>query len=55
MGALEIIVIIMCVLIVFGVIAKSVIEKKKGKNACGCSCAHCKYANKCSSSINNKK
>lgn len=37
MGALEIIVIIACALIVVGVIIKSVIDKKKGKTCCDCS------------------
>ena len=41
MGALEIIVIIACVLIVAFVIVKHFIDKKKGKTCCDCSsCPH---------------
>ncbi len=41
MQPIEIIVIIACVLIVGGVIAKAIIDKKKGRNSCGCNCANC--------------
>ena len=41
MQAIEIVVIVLCVLIVGGVIAKAIIDKKKGKTSCGCDCAHC--------------
>ena len=41
MEPIEIIVIIASVLIVGGVIAKSIIDKKKGKNSCGCNCVNC--------------
>lgn len=52
MGAIEIIVIIFCVLIVGGVIAKSIIDKKNGKKGCQSGCSCCKYANNC---IDNRK
>ena len=41
MEPIEIIVIIACVLIVGGVITKSIINKKKGKSSCGCDCGSC--------------
>ena len=41
MQLIEILVIIGCVLIVGGVIAMSIINKKKGKSSCGCNCANC--------------
>ena len=41
MTPLEIIVIIACVLIVGSVIITSIINKKKGKNSCGCNCKNC--------------
>ena len=44
MTPLEIIVIIACVLIVGGVIVTSIINKKKGKNSCGCDCKNCSMA-----------
>ncbi len=37
----EICIIIACVLIVGGVIAKTIIDKKKGKSSCGCDCSKC--------------
>ena len=48
MEAIEIIVIIACVLIVGGVIAKSIIDKIKGKTSygCGCDCSSCKGCSK---------
>ena len=42
MEFIEIVVIISCVLIVGGVIASSIINKKKGKTSCGCNCSVCK-------------
>ena len=39
MGAVEIIVIVVCALIVSGVIIKSAIDKRHGK--CSCGCEHC--------------
>ncbi len=39
----EILVIIACVLIVGGVIIKSIIDKKKGKCSCGCDCSKCSH------------
>ncbi len=51
MEFIEIVVIIACVLIVGGVIASSIINKKKGKTSCGCDCANCKG---CSLQKNNK-
>ena len=47
MQPIEIIVIISCVLIVVGVILKSVIDKKKGKSSCGCDCSHCSGCSNC--------
>ena len=41
MGFFEIIVIVVCSLIVVGVIAKAIIDKKKGKSPCGCDCSKC--------------
>ncbi len=42
MKLIEIVVIMACVLIVGGVIASSIINKKKGKTSCGCDCSGCK-------------
>lgn len=47
MKALEIVVIVLSILFVLGVIIKSIIDKKKGKNNCQCGCSNCKYANNC--------
>jgi len=47
MQPIEIIVIIACVLIVGGVIVKSIINKKKGKTSCGCDCSNCSGCSKC--------
>ena len=41
MGFFEVLVIVLSVLIVVGVIVKSVIDKKKGKSPCGCDCSKC--------------
>jgi hypothetical protein len=41
MTLFEILVIISCVLIVGGVIALTIINKKKGKSSCGCDCSKC--------------
>ena len=41
MTLFEILVIIACVLIVGGVIALTIINKKKGKSSCGCDCSKC--------------
>lgn len=41
MQLIEILVIIACVLIVAGVTISVIINKKKGKNSCGCDCANC--------------
>ena len=41
MEFIEIVVIIACILIVGGVIIKSIIDKKKGKTSCGCNCSSC--------------
>ena len=51
MGFFEILVIVLSVLIVVGVIVKSVIDKKRGKSPCGCDCSKCSCG--CSSKINN--
>ena len=48
MQPIEIIVIALSVLIVGGVIVKSIIDKKNGKSSCGCDCS------KCSSCCKNK-
>lgn len=45
MKPIEIIVIIACVLIVGLVIAKSIIDKKKGKTCCSGNCSKCKCCN----------
>ena len=42
MNAIEITVIIACVLIVAGIIVSGIINKKKGKSSCGC-CNGCPY------------
>lgn len=47
MSAIEIIVIIACVLIVSGVIIRAIINKKNGKNSCGCDCANCSACQAC--------
>ena len=41
MTPIEIIVIVACVLIVGGVIAMAIVNKKKGKTSCGCDCSKC--------------
>jgi hypothetical protein len=53
MGFLEIAVIVVCSLVVIGVIAKSIIDKKKGKSPCGCDCSKCTCG--CSAKENNEK
>ncbi len=47
MKPIEIIVITACVLIVGGVIISSIINRKKGKNSCGCNCSNCSYRMGC--------
>ncbi len=47
MQPIEIIVIIACVLIVGGVTVASIINKKKGKNSCGCNCSCCSNCSSC--------
>ena len=54
MEPIEIIVIIACVLIVGGVIAKGIINKKKGKSSCGCDCGSCRSNCHCHDKIDNK-
>lgn len=64
MQLIEILVIIACVLIVAGVTISVIINKKKGKNSCGCDCANCsgcssrrekaKKDNSCDSENNHK-
>lgn len=51
MSAIEIVVIVAAVLIVFSVIVWCAIRKSKGKSACGCDCAVCKH--NCSRNVNN--
>lgn len=46
MNAIEITVIIACVLIVAGVIVSGITKKKKGKGSCGC-CNGCPYCKSC--------
>ena len=55
MRPIEIIVIIACVLIVGGVIATSIINKKKGKNSCGCDCANCSSCSVCKNKKENNE
>lgn len=52
MGAVEIIIIVLAVVIVIGVSVYSFIRKAKGKSGC-CDCSSCPYANACHRS--NKK
>ena len=47
MEPIEIIVIICAVLIVGGVIVKSIIDKKNGKTSCGCDCSKCSGSCSC--------
>lgn len=49
MGILEILLIIACTAIVFGVIITSIINKKRGKSSCDCGCSAC---SKCSGCFN---
>ena len=53
MQPIEVIVIIACVLIVGGVIAMSIINKKKGKTSCGCDCSKC--SSNCACKTQNKE
>ena len=55
MQPIEIIVIIACVLIVGGVIAKVIIDKKKGKTSCGCDCSCCSNCSSCKVKKEDKK
>ena len=55
MEAIEIIVIVACVLIVGGVIASHLINKKKGKNSCCSDCSSCSYCNSCNKKDEIKK
>lgn len=43
MEAIEIVVIVLAVLVVGSVIAKAIIDKKKGKKSCCSDCSKCKY------------
>ncbi len=54
MTPIEIIVIIACVLIVGGVIAHSIINKKKGKTSCGCDCSNCSSCKRCDKNTEKK-
>ena len=49
---IEISLIVVCSIFVIGVIVKSIIDKKKGKNSCGGCCASCKG---CSRETNKKE
>ncbi len=49
MGVLEILLIIFCSVFVLGVVVKSVIDKKNGKNGCGCNCQNCPSKSGCKS------
>lgn len=42
MGFYEILIIVLCSAFVIGVIVKAIIDRKNGKNSCGCDCANCK-------------
>ena len=55
MEPIEIIVIIASVLIVGGVIAKLIIDKKKGKTSCGCNCSTCSKCRSCNINQNKKE
>lgn len=55
MEPIEIIVIIACVLIVGGVIVKSIIDKKNGKTGCGCDCSKCSGCTSCKMRENQKE
>lgn len=55
MEPIEIIVIIASVLIVGGVIVKSIIDKKKGKTSCGCNCSNCSKCRSCNINQNKKE
>ncbi len=49
MEPIEIIVIIASVIVVVGVILKSIINKKQGKTSCGCDCKSCSGCHSCNS------
>ncbi len=55
MQPIEVIVIIACVLIVGGVIATSIINKKKGKTSCGCDCSKCSGCSRSKSATNKEE
>lgn len=48
----EILVLIFAVIICSLIIVKIILDKKKGKNSCGCDCAHCKM--NCHANVNNQ-
>lgn len=52
MSAMDIIIIIGCVLAVVGAIVSAILNKKRGKTSCGCDCANC--SGRCHQ-INNKE
>ncbi|MBE5754815.1 MAG: FeoB-associated Cys-rich membrane protein [Clostridiales bacterium] len=52
---MEIIVIIAAVLIVGGVIVKSIIDRKKGKTSCGCDCSNCSGSCSCCGTKNKEE
>ena len=54
MGALEIILIVFCALIVVGVILSRLIRKKKGKAGCDCGCSDCSACNYCAEKKRNE-
>jgi len=55
MTPIEIIVIIAAVLIVGGVIVKSIIDRKKGKTSCGCDCSNCSGSCSCCGTKNKEE
>lgn len=55
MGLFEILLIIACSLIVVGVIVKSVIDRKNGKNSCGCDCSSCSGSCSCKTRKHNSE
>lgn len=55
MGAIEIILIIACALIVVGVITKSIIDKKQGKCSCDCCDGNCSLCGKYKKAVESSK
>ncbi len=49
MNIFEILLIVFCCTFVLSVTVKGIIDKKKGKNGCGCNCKNCPSKSGCSS------